>query len=201
MSVDLESRIRDHFIEHARLVEASRELAVPIARAVAVIVDTLRGGGKVLACGNGGSAADAQHFATELVNRFLVDRRPLAAIALTADTTLLTAIGNDFGYDLVFDKQVRALGRRGDVLLAISTSGNSASVIRAVQRATELGLRVVALTGSGGGQLRDVLSDADVHIGVPHTVTPRVQEMHILTLHCLCDGIDTTLFGEDGTQR
>jgi D-sedoheptulose 7-phosphate isomerase len=200
MSVDLESRVRDQFAEHARLVEASRELAAPIARAVAVIADALRAGGKVLACGNGGSAADAQHFAAELVNRFLIDREPLAALALTGDTALLTAVGNDVGYDQVFDKQVRALGRRGDVLLAISTSGHSVSVLNAVRCAAALGLRIVALTGNAGGQLAGLLADTDVHITVPHMSTPRIQELHILTLHCLCDGIDTALFGGADTR-
>jgi len=196
MPVDLESRVRGHFTEHARLVEASRELAGPIARGVAAIVEALRTGGKVLACGNGGSAADAQHFAAELVNRFRVEREPLAALALTTDSSILTSVGNDYSYDLVFDKQIRALGRPGDVLVALSTSGNSGSIVEAIRRAAERGLRIVAVTGNRGGRLRELLSPDDVYICVPDAVTARIQEVHILVLHCLCDGIDTTLFGE-----
>jgi D-sedoheptulose 7-phosphate isomerase len=125
-----------------------------------------------------------------------MEREPLAALALTTDSSILTSVGNDYSYDLVFDKQIRALGRSGDVLLVLSTSGNSGSVVEAMRRAAERGLRIVALTGNGGGRLRDLLSADDVHICVPDAVTARIQEVHILVLHCLCDGIDTTLFGE-----
>ena len=196
MQPDLESRVLGHFAESARATAASRELAVPIVRAVSVIAETLRSGGKVLACGNGGSAADAQHFVAELVNRFELTRDPLAAIALTTDSSILTSIGNDYGYEQVFDKQVRALGRAGDVLVAISTSGTSGNVLQAVRRAHERGLRVIALTGNGGGSVPGLLSPGDVHLCVPHAVTARIQEVHILALHCLCDGIDALLFGE-----
>jgi D-sedoheptulose 7-phosphate isomerase len=201
MSLDLEARILGHFTDAARVnAAASRELAAPIARAVTLMVDTLRAGGKILACGNGGSAADAQHFAAEFINRFQIEREPLAALALTTDSSILTSIGNDYSYDLVFDKQVRALGRRGDVLLAISTSGNSVNVMRAIERATERGLRIVALTGNGGGRIRELLSDGDVHLCVPHAMTARIQEVHLLTLHCLCDGIDAAMFPAGNTQ-
>ena len=157
---------------------------------------SLRAGGKVLACGNGGSAADAQHFAAELVNRFERERPPLAGLALTTDSSALTSIGNDYGYEQVFEKQLRALGRRGDVLLAISTSGNSASVLAAMRAARELGVQVVALTGNGGGRMAALLGAGDVHVCVPHTRTMRIQEVHLLALHCLCDGIDALLFGD-----
>ena len=159
------------------------------------MVEALRAGGKVLACGNGGSAADAQHFAAELVNRFEMDRPPLAAIALTTDSSTLTSIANDFSYDQVFAKQLRALARKGDVLLAISTSGNSKSVLEAARAARELGVRVVALTGNGGGKLAALLTADDAHVCVPHTRTARIQEVHLLALHCLCDAIDFQLFG------
>jgi D-sedoheptulose 7-phosphate isomerase len=149
----------------------------------------------VLACGNGGSAADAQHFAAELVNRFEVERPPLAALALTTDTSTLTSIANDYAYAQVFSKQLRALGRRGDVLLAISTSGNSANVLEAIGAAHELGLRVVALTGMGGGKIGAALEADDVLLAVPHKSTARIQEVHLLMLHCLCDAIDLQLFG------
>ena len=158
--------------------------------------DELRGaGGKVLACGNGGSAADAQHFSAELLNRFEIERPPLAAIALTTDTSTLTAIGNDYDFVQVFEKQVQALGRAGDVLLGISTSGNSRNVIAAMRAASKAGMRIVALTGRGGGEMAGALGPEDVHICVPHTVTARIQEVHLLVLHCLCDGIDAVLFG------
>jgi D-sedoheptulose 7-phosphate isomerase len=153
------------------------------------MVGALRAGGKILACGNGGSAADAQHFAAELINRFEVERPPLAAVALTTDSSTLTAIANDYGYELVFEKQVRALGRAGDVLLAISTSGNSGNVMAAMRAATGLGLRIVALTGVSGG-MGALLKPGDVHIAVPHAITARIQEIHLLALHSLCDGID-----------
>jgi D-sedoheptulose 7-phosphate isomerase len=156
---------------------------------------SLRAGGKILACGNGGSAADAQHFAAELVNRFERERPPLAALALTTDTSNLTSIANDYGYEQVFEKQLRALGRKGDVLLAISTSGNSPSVLAAMRAARELGVHSVAFTGRGGGKMAGLLGPADVHVCVPHERTMRIQEVHLLALHCLCDGIDFQLFG------
>jgi D-sedoheptulose 7-phosphate isomerase len=195
-SAALAERIAAHFADSAQLkLAAARPLAGPIAQAVEAMCAALRGGGKVLACGNGGSAADAQHFAAELVNRFERERPPLAAVALTTDSSNLTSIANDYGYEQVFEKQLRALGRKGDVLLAISTSGNSASVLAAVRAARELGVRVVALTGNGGGRLAAALGAGDVHVCVPHQRTMRIQEVHLLALHCLCDGIDFQLFG------
>ncbi len=193
----LEARIEAHFADSAKLKqESAKLLAAPIARAVGLMAASLKSGGKILACGNGGSAADAQHFAAELVNRFERERPPLASIALTTDTSTLTSIANDYGYEQVFGKQLHALGRKGDVLLAISTSGKSPSVLAAVRAARELGLRSVALTGNGGGPMAGLLAAEDVHICVPHTRTMRIQEVHLLVLHCLCDGIDTQLFGD-----
>jgi len=195
-SAALAERIAAHFADSAELKRAAaRPLADPIAQAVEAMSASLRAGGKVLACGNGGSAADAQHFAAELVNRFERERPPLAAISLAADSSNLTSIANDYSYDEVFEKQVRALGRAGDVLLAISTSGNSPSVVNAVRAARELGLRTVALTGRGGGKTGAALGAGDVHVCVPHERTMRIQEVHLLVLHCLCDGIDFQLFG------
>ncbi|HTQ77672.1 MAG TPA: phosphoheptose isomerase [Burkholderiales bacterium] len=192
----LEARIASHFGDSASLKQSAAPLlAAPIARAAALMAGALAAGGKVLACGNGGSAGDAQHFAAELVNRFEVERPPLAAIALTTDSSALTSIANDYSYDQVFEKQLRALGRRGDVLLAISTSGNSASVVAAVAAARQLGVTTVALTGRGGGRISAQLTPDDVHICVPHERTVRIQEVHLLALHCLCDGIDLLLFG------
>ncbi len=196
-SATLEARITGHFNDSAALkLAAAKTLAAPIAQAVTLMSESLRAGGKVLACGNGGSAADAQHFAAELVNRFERERAPLAGLALTTDSSTLTSIANDYRYEEVFEKQVRALGRKGDVLLAISTSGNSASVVSAVQAARETAMRVVALTGNGGGRMAAVLGTGDVHLCVPHRRTMRIQEVHLLVLHCLCDGIDFQLYGE-----
>jgi D-sedoheptulose 7-phosphate isomerase len=193
----LEAQVASHFADSVKVKqEAAKQLSAPIARAIGVMTGSLKAGGKILACGNGGSAADAQHFSAELLNRFERERPPLAAIALTTDTSTLTSIGNDYSYELVFEKQLRALGRRGDVLLAISTSGNSSNVVAAMRAARELGVAVVALTGNGGGKMAALLGEGDVHICVPHKRTMRIQEVHLLTLHCLCDGIDTVLFGE-----
>jgi len=192
----LAARVAAQFAESAKLkLDAAPLLVAPLTRAADVMAESLRQGGKVLACGNGGSAADAQHFAAELVNRFEMERPPLAAVALTTDSSNLTSIANDYAWVQVFSKQVRALGRRGDVLLAISTSGNSANVIEAIGVAHELGLRVVALTGNGGGKMAPLLGAADVHVCVPHKTTARIQEVHLLGLHCICDGIDFQLFG------
>jgi D-sedoheptulose 7-phosphate isomerase len=192
----LATRIAAHFSESASLkLEAQKTLAGPLARSIEKMTATLSAGGKILACGNGGSAADAQHFAAELVNRFEVERPPLAAIALTTDTSTLTSIANDYDYVQVFEKQVRAIGRQGDVLLAISTSGNSPNVVAAIGAAHQLGIGVVALTGRGGGKMAAVLGPADVNICVPHDRTVRIQEVHLLALHCICDGIDFQLFG------
>ena len=199
-SAALAERVASHFADSAQLkLAAAQALAAPIARAVEAMAGSLRGGGKVLACGNGGSAADAQHFAAELVNRFERERPPLAALSLAADSSNLTSIANDYGYDQVFEKQVRALGRKGDVLLAISTSGNSESVLRAMAAARELGVVTVALTGRGGGKMGRALAAGDVHVCVPHERTMRIQEVHLLALHCLCDGIDSLLFGAQKT--
>ena len=193
----LEARVASHFADSARLkLDAAELLSAPIARGIGLMAAALRGGGRILACGNGGSAADAQHFAAELVNRFERERAPLAGLALTTDSSALTSIANDYSYEQVFEKQLRALGRKGDVLLAISTSGNSGSVVAAMQAARELGVAVVALTGRGGGKMAEHLAPGDVHVCVPHARTMRIQEVHLLVLHCLCDGIDTQLFGD-----
>ena len=196
-SASLEAQVASHFDDSARLkTDAAKVLSAPIARGIVLMAASLKAGGKILACGNGGSAADAQHFAAELVNRFERERPPLAGLALTTDTSTLTSIGNDYSFEEVFAKQLRALGRKGDVLLAISTSGNSANVMAAMRAARELGIRTVALTGNGGGKMAALLAADDVHVCVPHKRTPRIQEVHLLALHCLCDGIDTQLFGE-----
>jgi D-sedoheptulose 7-phosphate isomerase len=153
-------------------------------------------GGKVLACGNGGSAADAQHFAAEFVGRYERERPELAALALTTDTSIITAIANDYSFNEIYAKQVRALGQAGDVLLAITTSGNSANILAAIEAAHGRDMTVVALTGKGGGKMNDVLGETDIHICVPHDRTARIQEVHILALHCICDGVDAMLLGE-----
>jgi len=194
--MNLTVSISRHFEESAALTRSlATTLAEPIARAAERITATLRAEGKVLACGNGGSAADAQHFAAELVGRFERERPGLPAISLTVDTSAITAIGNDYSFDLVFAKQLEALGREDDVLLAISTSGNSRNVLEAVNRAHDKGMAVIALTGRDGGAIAAALGDKDIHLNVPHQSTARTQEVHIVALHCLCDSIDTLLLG------
>jgi D-sedoheptulose 7-phosphate isomerase len=189
-------RIIAHFQESADLkMKSAAALSQPISQAVELMFAALSNGNKILACGNGGSAADCQHFAAELVGRFERERFPLPALALTTDTSILTAVGNDYSYKDVFTKQVQAFGQAGDILLAISTSGSSANVVAAVEAALEREMRIVALTGKDGGQLAKMLTDADVHINVPHTRTARIQEVHLVTIHCICDGIDVALFG------
>jgi len=196
--MDPVERIRAHFAESAELKLASAGPMAPlIARAAEVMTSALLADAHILACGNGGSAADAQHFAAELVGRFERERPGLPAIALTTDTSLLTAVANDYAFEQIFAKQVRALGRRGDVLLAISTSGNSPNVIEAIGAAHEHEMRVVALTGKGGGRIGELLREGDVHLCVPHTRTARIQEVHLTTIHCLCDAIDHTLLGDE----
>lgn len=196
LHMDLIARISRQFHDSAQTKLAAVEsMAAPLAGAIEVMTQCLLNNGKILACGNGGSAADAQHFAAELVNRFEMERPPLAAVALTTDSSTLTSIANDYDYLQVFSKQVRALGQAGDVLLAISTSGNSPNVIDAIAAAHERDMRVVALTGKGGGRIGELLRPDDVHLCVPADRTARIQEVHLLALHCLCDGIDCLLLG------
>ena len=193
----LEQRIEQQFIDSADLkYQAAQVLSKPIAAAVQALLACVTSGGKVLSCGNGGSAADAQHFAAEFVGRFERERPELGAIALTTDSSILTAIANDYDFNQIYVKQVRALGQPGDVLLAISTSGNSANVLAVIDAAHEREMTIVALTGKGGGKIGMALRDTDVHICVPHDRTARIQEVHLLVLHCLCDGVDTQLLGE-----
>lgn len=193
----LEARIQQQFIDSADLkYQAAEALSKPIAAAVQAVLACVTSGGKVLACGNGGSAADAQHFSAEFIGRFERERPELGAIALTTDSSILTAIANDYDFTSVFSKQVRALGQSGDVLLALSTSGNSANVIAAIEAAHEREMTVIALTGRGGGKIGALLRETDVHICVPHDRTARIQEVHILALHCICDGVDAQLLGE-----
>jgi D-sedoheptulose 7-phosphate isomerase len=191
-------RIIAHFQESAELkMRSAATLAQPISMAIELMFNALSNGNKILTCGNGGSAGDAQHFAAELVGRFERERFPLPAIALTTDTSIITAVGNDYSFREIFSKQVQAFGQAGDILLAISTSGNSGNVLAAVEAALEREMRVVALTGKDGGQLARMLTDADVHINVQHTRTARIQEVHLVAIHAICDGLDVALFGED----
>lgn len=192
----LTSRISKHFDDSAEVkLQSKKVLAKPIAEAAQALVTCLLNDGKVLACGNGGSAADSQHFAAELVNRFEVERPGLPAIALTTDSSVLTSIANDYDYKLIFSKQVRALGMEGDVLIAISTSGNSANVVEAIHAAHDRGMVVIALTGRDGGNMGSILAPTDFHLCVPTQSTARIQEVHLLVLHCLCDVIDHLLLG------
>jgi D-sedoheptulose 7-phosphate isomerase len=193
----LEQRIQQQLFDSADLKYAAAEiLSRPISDAVNAVVGSITAGGKVLACGNGGSASDAQHFAAEFIGRFERERPGLAAIALTTDSSILTAVGNDYSFSDIFSKQVQALGQPGDVLLAITTSGNSANVLAAVEAAHAKEMTVIALTGRGGGKMNELLTETDVHICVPHDRTARIQEVHILALHCLCDAVDLQLLGE-----
>ena len=195
-SIDLIARINQHFAESASLkLEAVKALADPLRRAAERMVQCLMSEGKIMACGNGGSAADAQHFAAELLNRFEMDRPGLAAFALTTDASTVTSIANDFDFEQVFSKQVRALGQPADLLLAISTSGNSRNVMQAVQAAHDRQMGVIALTGRNGGMIGELLGPEDIHVCVPHANTARIQEVHILCLHCMCDAIDCMLLG------
>ena len=192
-----EQRIHQHFIASADLkYQAAEALSPPISLAIEAMWTAVTNGGKVLACGNGGSAADAQHFAAEFVGRYERERPELAALSLTTDTSIITAIANDYSFNEIYAKQVRALGQAGDVLLAITTSGNSANILAAIEAAHNREMIVVALTGKGGGKMNDVLSETDIHICVPHERTARIQEVHILALHCICDGVDAMLLGE-----
>ena len=193
--MDLTQRISGFFEDSIR---AKRDTAAYIAPTLAeaghAMADCLQAQGKILSCGNGGSAADAQHFSAELINRFERERPALAGLALTTDSSTLTSIANDYEYDEVFAKQVRGLGRGGDILLAISTSGNSSSVVRAIDAAREKAMRVVALTGRDGGRIAQSLGQGDIELRVAHSVTARIQEVHLLFMHCLCDVIDEVMF-------
>ena len=190
----LTQRVAEHFNESIQTKQqAAQVLAQPTAQAAELLFNTLANDGKFLICGNGGSAADAQHFAAEMTGRFEKERMELAAVALTTDTSALTAIGNDYGFDHVFSKQVRALGRAGDVLVGISTSGNSANVIEAIKAAHQNGMKVIALTGRDGGKIAQMLQEGDVLLNVPYPRTARIQEVHILLIHAMCDCIDTML--------
>lgn len=196
--MDPHERVIQHFHESIRTKQMAMDQLTPlIVRAAQIMARSLQEEGKLLSCGNGGSAADAQHFSAELLNRFEMERPGLPAVALSTDTSTLTSIANDYSYREVFAKQVRALGQEGDVLLAISTSGNSPNVVAAIEAAHERGMRVVALTGRDGGAMAPMMRDGDVEIRVPASVTARVQEVHILVLHCLCDLIDQYLFNPE----
>ena len=190
------TRVRDHFAESiATKQTAAPALAESIAAAGRVMADALLADGKILSCGNGGSAAESQHFSSELLNRFEMERPGLPAMALTTDASTVTSISNDYSFEEIFAKQVRALGKPQDVLLGISTSGNSENVIRAIDAAHERGMTVVALSGRDGGRMADMFAEGDVEIRVPATRTARIQEVHLLAIHCLCDLIDSTLLG------
>jgi D-sedoheptulose 7-phosphate isomerase len=190
----LRARASQHFLDSIAVKqEAEKILPEQVARAIVAMTDCLRAGGKVMACGNGGSAADAQHFAAELIGRFERERQELAAIALTTDTSILTAVGNDYSYDEIFSKQVRGLGKKGDILMGISTSGNSKNVVKAIEVAKKMGIKIIALTGNGGGKIATLLDADDIHLCAPSTRTARIQETHLVLLHALCDGVDHLL--------
>ena len=191
----MDDRVREHFRQSISVKQTSASLAPLIANAANCMAQCLLNEGKILSCGNGGSAADAQHFSSEMLNRFEQERPGLPAIALTTDSSTLTAIANDYDYGLIFAKQVRALGQAGDILLAISTSGNSSNVLRAIGAAHDRSLTIVALTGCDGGPIAQALRDTDIELRVPAERTARIQEVHLLIIHCLCDLIDEELLG------
>lgn len=192
--MDLLKRINQNFQDSISTKQMAAEtLAEPISRAAQMMTQCILSGGKILSCGNGGSAGDAQHFSSEMLNRFEMERPGLAAMALTTDSSTITSIANDYSYEQIFSKQVTALGQRGDILLAISTSGNSINVNKAVQAAHERDMQVVGLSGKQGGELASILSPGDVEICVPSDSTARIQEVHLLTIHCICDLIDHQL--------
>lgn len=191
----LETNITAMFQASIETKQRSQAVLVQdIAKAAQLMIKALKAGNKILSCGNGGSAADAQHFSSELLNRFEMERPALPAIALTTDTSTLTSIANDYAYNRVFAKQIEALGQQGDILLAISTSGNSANVSEAITAARAKGISTIAFTGRDGGSIAKQLSANDVEIRVPSDITARIQEVHLLIIHCLCDQIDQQLF-------
>jgi len=193
------SRIRAHFADSAQLKLAAVDALAPaVARAADLLAACVLSDGKILACGNGGSAADAQHFAAEMIGRFERERPELPAISLVTDTSIMSAVANDYTFEQVFAKQVRALGAKGDALLALSTSGNSSNVVAAIAAAHDREMKVVAFTGKGGGRIGAMLLPDDVHLCVPHERTARIQEVHLLMIHCLCDAVDNTLLGDEG---
>ena len=190
-----EDRVRQHFADSIEIKRQASELAPLVSRAAALITRSLLDNGKVLSCGNGGSAGDAQHFSAEMLNRFEMERPGLPAVALTTDCSTLTSIANDYSFDDIFSKQIRALGQPRDILLAISTSGNSENVSRACVAAHERGMKIVALTGRDGGDLSGILGEDDIELRVPAQNTARIQEVHLIFIHCLCDLIDRELLG------
>lgn len=185
--MQIDDMIKNELEAHKKTAEAIFELQEEIKKACEMAVDTLKNGGKILLCGNGGSAGDAQHIAAELTGRYKTERKALAGIALTTDTSALTAIGNDYGYEFVFSRQLEALGQSGDLLIAISTSGNSANVLKALKSAREMGVRTLGLSGRSGGAMNEL---CDLNLVVPSSDTPRIQEMHILIGHTICQAID-----------
>ncbi len=196
--MDAEYRIRQHFQDSIQVkTQALETLTMPIAQAAESMTQTLLNEHKILSCGNGGSAADAQHFSSELLNRFEMERPGLPAISLTTDSSTITSIANDYSFNEVFSKQVRALGQAGDVLLAISTSGRSENVIHAIKAAHDRNMTVVVLSGRDGGSITSMLTEQDIEIRVPATSTARIQEVHILIIHCLCDLIDQQLLKQE----
>jgi len=195
--MDLTSRIKQNFQDSINTKQLAADLlAEPLATAAQMITQCLLGGGKILSCGNGGSAGDAQHFSSEMLNRFEMERPGLPAVALTTDSSTLTSIANDYSYEQVFSKQVSALGQQGDILLAISTSGNSTNVNRAIEAAHEREMQVIALSGKQGGDMASALTADDVEIRVPSDSTARIQEVHLLAIHCICDLVDHQLLGQ-----
>jgi D-sedoheptulose 7-phosphate isomerase len=197
-SSDQTARVKQHFEDSVRVKQASQERLTPaIVQAAQAISLALDRGGKVLSCGNGGSAGDAQHFSSEMLNRFEMERPGLPAVALTTDSSTLTSIANDYDYNRVFSRQIQALGTAGDILLAISTSGNSGNILEAVTAARSCGMRVVALSGRDGGKLSGLLEDQDIEICVPADSTARIQEVHLLVIHCLCDLIDQHIASQE----
>ena len=195
--MDLTSRIKQNFHDSINTKQLAADLlAEPLATAAQMITQCLLGGGKILSCGNGGSAGDAQHFSSEMLNRFEMERPGLPAVALTTDSSTLTSIANDYSYDQVFSKQVSALGQQGDILLAISTSGYSTNVNRAIEAAHEREMQVIALSGKQGGDMASALTADDVEIRVPSDSTARIQEVHLLAIHCICDLVDHQLLGQ-----